>query len=327
MKKLVTIILALMLTAAAATGCADTSEKDKDRDSKIENDAETGGETVDEDEDGEKDIDDGEDEGEDTVDKEDGEEDGKEDENAGKDSDDEQPEVPELPAHGDTSEQKPSQGTSNGEKPSDKPVNKPSNDVPAVVVPEIPSETPSAPSEPEVPAETPAEPEKPAETPAEPETPNETPAETPSEATDISSKTAEEIIELILEHNAPQFMYGTMQIDSTDEFSFNRYTGLSSAENVLDAAVCEPMIGSQAYSMVVVKLADGTDVQATAETMKSNINPRKWVCVEADDIKVSGCGNVVMFIMISSDFAEDVTASSATEAFKTVCGGALDFEF
>ena len=48
--------------------------------------------------------------------------------------------------------------------------------------------------------------------------------------------------------------------------------------------------------------------------------------VKADDIKVSGKGNTVMLIMIDSEYKDFISASSVTEAFKTICGGELDFE-
>ena len=71
---------------------------------------------------------------------------------------------------------------------------------------------------------------------------------------------------------------------------------------------------------------DGADAKATAEAMKSGIDQRKWICVEADDLKVSAKGDTVMLIMVDSEYKESISAASVTEAFKTVCGGSLDFE-
>ena len=88
------------------------------------------------------------------------------------------------------------------------------------------------------------------------------------------------------------------------------------------------MIGSIPYSLVMVRVNDAADAQTVAQEMKDGIDQRKWVCVEADDMKVSGSGDVVMLIMISSlpDYAESITPAQVTEAFKEVCGGTLDFE-
>ena len=194
--------------------------------------------------------------------------------------------------------------------------------------------------------ETPAEDENPAdETPVEGEveeapvegeteedvveTPDEAPVEDEApvtgESIDVSAATAEEIINAINEIDAPEFMHGVIPVDMTDADALKMFTGLDSADGIKEVAVCESMMGSQAYSLVVVKL-DGADAKTTAEAMKSGIDQRKWICVEADDLKVSGKGDTVMLIMVDSEYKESISAASVTEAFKTVCGGSLDFE-
>ncbi len=86
------------------------------------------------------------------------------------------------------------------------------------------------------------------------------------------------------------------------------------------------MMGSQAYSMVLVRVSDSANAASVAQTMKDNINPRKWICVEADDIKAASKGDLALFFMVDSAFADTVTASEIMEAFKSVCGGSLDSE-
>ena len=92
-----------------------------------------------------------------------------------------------------------------------------------------------------------------------------------------------------------------------------------------DGAVYEPMMGSQAFSLVLVRVANAADAESVAREMKQNIKPRKWICVEADQIKVAGYGDVVMFIMLDSQLGK--TAQSYVDAFQKVCGGELDFTF
>ena len=61
------------------------------------------------------------------------------------------------------------------------------------------------------------------------------------------------------------------------------------ADNVdkVDAAVVsEPMTGSQAYSLVLLRLKDKADAREIADSMEENISMRKWVCVEADKARV-----------------------------------------
>lgn len=145
------------------------------------------------------------------------------------------------------------------------------------------------------------------------------------EAGVADTSTAAGIIEAINAIKAPEFMHGIMPVDIADADALKMFTGLDSAEGIKEAAVCESMMGSQAFSLVVVKV-DGAEAKDVAEAMKAGIDQRKWICVEADDIKVSGKDDTVMLIMIDSEYRESISVEDVTEAFKTVSGGSLDFE-
>lgn len=133
--------------------------------------------------------------------------------------------------------------------------------------------------------------------------------------------TPEEIIaKIYAAHKEIDLALAGMDVDLTDENAVAYYTGLSSADKLSAAAVSETMLG-QAYSLVVVRVKDSKDAAAVAKEMYDGIDTRKWICVAADDKTAAYSGDVVMFFMISSDFAEDATAASMAEAFKTACGG------
>ena len=140
--------------------------------------------------------------------------------------------------------------------------------------------------------------------------------------------TMEELLNKIVEQNPVEFMGGVMPVDVADTsedglWAVKYYTGLDNAEKITEAAAFEPMMGSIAFSMVMVRLAEGADAKAVAESMKAGIDTRKWICVEADDLMVAGYGNVVMLIMVNSE--NGMTAQSFVDAFQTVCGAELDF--
>ena len=63
-------------------------------------------------------------------------------------------------------------------------------------------------------------------------------------------------------------------------------------------------------------------VKAVAEGMKNGIDPRKWICVGADEIMAAGYGDTVMFIMLDSQL--DLSAQTYVDAFAQVTGGELD---
>jgi len=141
------------------------------------------------------------------------------------------------------------------------------------------------------------------------------------------TQSLEQLVEDIYAQQSVEFMVGTIPVDLADaEGSLFYFTGLTSAEGIKEAVASEAMIGSIPYSMVLVKVEDAANAKAVAETMKSGIDQRKWICVEADDLQVSGYCDVVMLVMISSDYAADgVSAQAMTDAFQAVCGAELDF--
>ena len=133
--------------------------------------------------------------------------------------------------------------------------------------------------------------------------------------------TPEELIEKIYAEfeTIPEFPVMTMNLADLDAESFPYYTGLADNSKVKESAFSEAMMGSQAYSMVVVRLNDAADAETVANEMLNGINTRKWVCVEADDLVVAAYGDVVMLYMIDSQYG--ISSETAVAAFNTVCGG------
>ena len=135
--------------------------------------------------------------------------------------------------------------------------------------------------------------------------------------------TMEENTLKVMELAPVEFMGGAIPVDLSDPDGVWYFTGLTDASKISDVAVYEPMMGSQAFSLVMVRTAEGVDTKAVAEEMKAGIDPRKWICVGADDIMAAGYADTVMFIMVDSQLG--LTAQSYVDAFKSVCGGELDF--
>ena len=132
----------------------------------------------------------------------------------------------------------------------------------------------------------------------------------------------------IMEIAPVEFMAGPMPVDLTDtsedgKWALSYFTGLQSAENVTDVAVYEPMMGSQAFSLVLVRTAEGADAKAVAQEMTDNIDTRKWICVGADEKIVAGYGDVVMLIMLDSQLG--LKAQSYVDALKQIAGDELDY--
>ena len=110
----------------------------------------------------------------------------------------------------------------------------------------------------------------------------------------------------------------TTAIDLTDETWYSYLAGLT-ADNVgkVDAAVIsEPMTGSQAYSLVLLRLRDKADAREIADSMEENISMRKWVCVEADKARVVSFDDKLLYVMADSELVDvDLLADAAKKAF------------
>lgn len=136
--------------------------------------------------------------------------------------------------------------------------------------------------------------------------------------------TPAEIIAKIYTKKAVDLKVGTTSVDLTDNDAVKAATGITNVSKVKAAAFSEAMIGSQAYSLVVVRAKDKKDTKSLANEMASGIDQRKWICVEADDLKVAAYDDLIMLIMVDSALSDTVTSKEMVNAFKSVCGGNLD---
>ena len=168
------------------------------------------------------------------------------------------------------------------------------NELPVVTPDEIPEEEPVV-----TPDELPVEPEVPA----------------------VSGLQA--TVDAIYEKYPVPFMAGTIPAEMINADSYTYYTGLADDSKVADLLVSESMIGSQAYSLVLVTVKDGEDVNAVADEMLGGIDQRKWMCVEADLLRVVTSGNTVMLIMIDSEM--NIGIDGFVTAFEEVVG-AVEYE-
>lgn len=107
----------------------------------------------------------------------------------------------------------------------------------------------------------------------------------------------------------------TQIIDTSDDAMVQVVTGLESGKDLEYVVSSEPMITSQAYSFVLVKVKDGVNADEIAKSMKDKINTSKWICVSAEKLYATSSGNIVCLVMSSEEMAKPVY-----ESFKTLAG-------
>ena len=107
-------------------------------------------------------------------------------------------------------------------------------------------------------------------------------------------------------HPVDVMMLETTAVDLTDADWYPYQTGLDADQATkVDAAVLsEPGVGSQAYSMVLVRVKDKADTQEIADAMLDGINMRKWVCVAANKARVVTFDDKVLFVMADSELVD-----------------------
>ena len=102
-----------------------------------------------------------------------------------------------------------------------------------------------------------------------------------------------------------EFPMALEKFEVTEE-NVAQYLGTSDIE-FKEALASESMIGSFAYSVVLLRVKDGADVEKVKTQIKENVNPRKWICVwvEDENVIVDSKGDLVILIM-SNDLATKI---------------------
>ncbi len=107
-----------------------------------------------------------------------------------------------------------------------------------------------------------------------------------------------------------------------DAEMFTYLTTLESMDGIVDAAVSMPMMGSQAYHVVMVRADSAEKAAEAAQHMFDNMDMARWVCVQATEKQAVVCGDLALFVMLDPQYG--VTSEQIVEAFTTVCGGTVD---
>lgn len=114
-------------------------------------------------------------------------------------------------------------------------------------------------------------------------------------------------------------MLMSQEIDVSDAEALQMATGLQNGEKLEYVVTSEPMMTSQAYSLVLAKVKDGVNANEIAKEMSQNINTRKWICVSAEKVYATSSTNIVCLVMSREELAKPVY-----EKFKELAGNVSD---
>ncbi|MBQ3020864.1 MAG: hypothetical protein IJD92_01410 [Bacilli bacterium] len=90
-----------------------------------------------------------------------------------------------------------------------------------------------------------------------------------------------------------------------NEENVEYYLGVKDIK-IKEALASESMTGSIAHSIVLLRVANTKDIEDIKVNIKENINPRKWICVEAENVIVKNKGDLIILIMTSNALSEKI---------------------
>ena len=126
--------------------------------------------------------------------------------------------------------------------------------------------------------------------------------------------TLEDIANQILEKatTIEMMLMPPTEIDFSDVEGAQYYIGVDPTGKAAKAVFVEPMIGSIPFSMCVIEAAEGADIEALKNEILEGVNYRKWICVAAEKVLVSNCGNKILMIMSTEEIVDDVYNAFST---------------
>lgn len=110
-------------------------------------------------------------------------------------------------------------------------------------------------------------------------------------------------------------MLQSQLLDLTNNDTIKYITGLDNGTNFEYVVVSEPLMSSQAYSLVLAKVQSGIDANKVAKEMSEKVDTRKWICVEAEKLYATSSGDIVFLVMSNENIAKPIY-----ERFKTLAG-------
>ena len=120
------------------------------------------------------------------------------------------------------------------------------------------------------------------------------------ELSDIMDNIYKDVFAGLADDEKPALMNIDVLKDAPDNIEY--YIGTKEIEYE-EIYASEPMMSSIAYSVVLVRMKDGANIEDAKTKIKENVDPRKWMCVEVpeEDVIVKNKGNLIILIMVADE--------------------------
>ena len=98
----------------------------------------------------------------------------------------------------------------------------------------------------------------------------------------------------------------TEEINLKESELVESLTGLKSTDDINTLVVSEPVMGSQAIEVAVIKTKEKTDNEAMMQNIKDNVDMSRWICVSAEKLYIVNSGDVIFMVMADNDWAKSI---------------------
>lgn len=98
-----------------------------------------------------------------------------------------------------------------------------------------------------------------------------------------------------------------METEVTEE-TFSWFLFIEPIEGA-EAIVSEPGIGSIPHCVALLRVPDSVDAEEVRGEIEKNLDPRKWICVEAEKTAVLRRGNLILMAMSDTDTVNKVVSN------------------
>lgn len=145
---------------------------------------------------------------------------------------------------------------------------------------------------------------KPTKAPKPTSTPKPTKAPTATPAPEVETKSLEDIMATIYKDvKTPMVMNTEITADN-----FSYFLNMDAIPGV-EGLASDAMIGSIAHSVVLLRVPETEDIKSIAKDVEKNANPRKWICVQAEQVTVTYKDDVILLVMSNKEVADAVVAN------------------
>lgn len=96
-----------------------------------------------------------------------------------------------------------------------------------------------------------------------------------------------------------------MMVDNIEITSENVENFLGTKDIAYESALAsESMVGATAHSVVLVRMKKDANIEEAKTLIKEKVNPRKWICVEAENVIVENKGDLIILIMTGENASQ-----------------------